>query len=600
MRTAFDMSLREVLAPVIQPPRRPGTPPRDVPRRGLARLQAALLALVLGASVVAVAVLGGAVAATGTAAAEHARTWVVDAVDDDRGTRWESVDTGDSTVTIGVGDTVEWQFDRAQQGHDLTSLDDGTDWSPPLREARNAGGEPVRRTFDEPGTYFYYCAMHGTVMTGVVVVTDGGDNQQPTAAPVVTPTSGDAPLVVHATANASDPDGDPVAVSWDFGTGAAATYADHAMFEYTTPGTYVARLRVTDGRGGLHEQEFPITVTGQPAPPTGPEPPTADGALPAVDASAAAGPGLGVSFATQVTTTGTLRPFADAQPRDADLSGTAVLVRRRGQTYTSLVVTGARPLAAHPVHVHERPCAVSDGGAHFRFDTTRPFAEVNEIWPAFTADAAGSSGLVEVTKPQRAGPLAVSVVVHDPDNAARRIGCADLGPGTADLTYAWDFGDGSTATGPDPDHTYARPGTYTATVTVARGSGAHAGHLSVSDTVQVTVGGGAAPVAPPVAPPPADTTGPRISRVAPRRTVRDVTPTVTARLRDGDSGVRARSIVLRVDGRRMSGVTYAAGRGLVRWTPRRRLTPGRHVVRLVARDTAGNRSTETWRFRIRR
>ncbi len=34
-----------------------------------------------------------------------------------------------------------------------------------------------------------------------------------------------------------------------------------------------------------------------------------------------------------------------------------------------------------------------------------------------------------------------------------------------DLTYAWDFGDGSTGTGPTPEHTYTTSGTYTAQVT---------------------------------------------------------------------------------------------------------------------------------------
>ena len=45
--------------------------------------------------------------------------------------------------------------------------------------------------------------------------------------------------------------------------------------------------------------------------------------------------------------------------------------------------------------------------------------------------------------------------------------------------------------------------------------------------------------------------------------------------------------------------TSTAGRGQVRWTPKRRLAPGRHVVRLVVRDAAGNRAVRSWRFRIR-
>ena len=579
-------------------------PTKSVRPRLRPRLRAGLAAVLL-ASMVSV----GAVAATSTAApaaAEPARTWVVDAVDDASSNRWESVDTGTTVVTIRVGDTVEWQFDRATQGHDLVSLAPSqpweTAWPTALQEYRDAGGPSVTYTFSQPGTYRYECSLHGPMMAGTIVVVPADGNASPTADPVVEPLSGPAPHVVHATANASDPDGDVVAVAWEFGAGGPVAYTDHAMFEYTTPGTYVVRLRVSDGRGGLHVEEFTVTVTGE-GPPD-PDPPT-DDALPAIDALAAPGQGpapLAVAFSTQVTTRGAVHPFSVGVTDYPALAGEAVLVRSRGRTYTSLQVTGVKPSTRHAaVHVHEQACDDELGGAHFRFDTSQPFAEPNEIWPLFTSDAAGASGLVEVTKALRAGPDAVSLVVHDPANAARRIGCADLAPGTADLTYSWSFGDGTTATGPDPDHTYPAPGTYTAAVTVAHASGEHAGHLAVTDTVQVVVG------APPAAPttttpspaPAVDTTPPRISRVGPVRTVRGAHPTVTARVRDSGAAVRKKDLVLRVDGRRAKRMAYDAERGVVRWRPARALAPGRHVVRLVARDAAGNRSTRTWRFVVR-
>lgn len=561
-------------------------------------------------------VLVPASVASAPAMAEEGRTWVVDAVDDSSSNRWESVDTGTTVVTIVVGDTVEWQFDRATQGHDLVSLSPVEPWedawTAPLDEYRDAHGTAVRRTFTEPGTYRYECSLHGPMMSGTVVVTDDPANTPPTSDPVVEPTSGPAPLVVHATARAEDRDGDVPMVSWDPGTGGAATYTDHAMLEYRTPGTYVATLRVSDGRGGLYVEEFAITVTGDA--PTDPEPPVDDGTLPPIDALATPGRGtapLSVAFSTQVTTTGTLHPYSVGLADHPDLTGEVTLVRRRGETRTSLSVTGAEPSTAHGnVHVHERSCADELAGAHFRFDTALPFAETNEIWPLFTTDATGASGPVEVTKPLRAGPQAVSLVVHDPANAARRIGCADLGPSTADLTYSWSFGDGTTATGVDPDHTYAAPGTYTVTVTVVRGSGAHAGHGAVADTVQVVVGGGAPPVvAPVVAPsdlpsdlpsvdlPPLDRAGPRISAIRPRRSTSARRPVIGARVSDRASGVRARSVTLFLDGRRVRGATHHR-RGVVRWTPERPLATGRHVVRVVARDTAGNRATRTWRFTV--
>jgi PKD repeat protein len=50
------------------------------------------------------------------------------------------------------------------------------------------------------------------------------------------------------------------------------------------------------------------------------------------------------------------------------------------------------------------------------------------------------------------------------------------------LTYEWDFGDGSTATGADATHAFAAKGTYDATLTVTDSGG-----LSDTDTVTVTV-----------------------------------------------------------------------------------------------------------------
>jgi hypothetical protein len=50
------------------------------------------------------------------------------------------------------------------------------------------------------------------------------------------------------------------------------------------------------------------------------------------------------------------------------------------------------------------------------------------------------------------------------------------------LTYSWDFGDGTTGSGPSPTHSYARSGSYTAMLTVTDDFG-----TSASDTASVTV-----------------------------------------------------------------------------------------------------------------
>jgi hypothetical protein len=44
-------------------------------------------------------------------------------------------------------------------------------------------------------------------------------------------------------------------------------------------------------------------------------------------------------------------------------------------------------------------------------------------------------------------------------------------PGSTNLTYLWDFGDGTTSTQAFPSHTYATPGRYTICLTVDNGNG---------------------------------------------------------------------------------------------------------------------------------
>ena len=63
-------------------------------------------------------------------------------------------------------------------------------------------------------------------------------------------------------------------------------------------------------------------------------------------------------------------------------------------------------------------------------------------------------------------------------------GSTDDRQSAAELTYAWDFGDGATGSGQTVHHAYATPGEYTATLTVTDGEG-----LADTDTVTVTVTG---------------------------------------------------------------------------------------------------------------
>ena len=81
------------------------------------------------------------------------------------------------------------------------------------------------------------------------VIPAGNGNQPPVASASASPLSGLAPLAVNFDGGASsDPDGTLASYVWDFGDGASAAGVT-AGHTYNTPGTYTARLTVTDNQG---------------------------------------------------------------------------------------------------------------------------------------------------------------------------------------------------------------------------------------------------------------------------------------------------------------------------------------------------------------
>lgn len=91
-------------------------------------------------------------------------------------------------------------------------------------------------------------------------------NQAPTLSLDVTPTSGEAPLEVHASVAGSDPDGAVVAASIDFdGDGTADASSSSAtldgVFTYSEAGTWTVRATVVDDDGASTTSTRTVTVT---------------------------------------------------------------------------------------------------------------------------------------------------------------------------------------------------------------------------------------------------------------------------------------------------------------------------------------------------
>ncbi len=86
-------------------------------------------------------------------------------------------------------------------------------------------------------------------------------NNPPDAVISASPTAGSAPLVVDFTGtNSSDSDGTIVSYSWDFGDGSGSSIAN-PTYTYQSPGTFTARLTVTDNQGAIGQSSVIITVT---------------------------------------------------------------------------------------------------------------------------------------------------------------------------------------------------------------------------------------------------------------------------------------------------------------------------------------------------
>jgi PKD repeat protein len=138
----------------------------------------------------------------------------------------------------------------------------------------NAPG-PVDLEFGPDNNLYYVGINDGTVRRILYI----GSNQPPVAAAGASPTSGAAPLAVAFDGTASnDPDGDSLVYAWDFqNDGIDDSSAAAPAFTYTQPGTYTARLRVTDARGTSDTDTVTISA-GNTAPtatidqPTGTDP----------------------------------------------------------------------------------------------------------------------------------------------------------------------------------------------------------------------------------------------------------------------------------------------------------------------------------------
>ena len=117
---------------------------------------------------------------------------------------------------------------------------------------------PVDLKVGPLGSLYYLSIFNGAVYKISFV---GSVNQSPTALPSATPLAGSAPLTVEFSgAGSTDPDGDTLTYTWDYGDASPEETGVTVSHTYVADGQFDAVLTVEDGKGGQDSESVRITV----------------------------------------------------------------------------------------------------------------------------------------------------------------------------------------------------------------------------------------------------------------------------------------------------------------------------------------------------
>ena len=288
----------------------------------------------------------------------------------------------------------------------------------------------------------------GTFTVTLTVTASGGGTATATTTAMITaapvplanaggPYTGTVGTAVSFSGAASTaPTGQTLSYAWNFGdsstgSGVSPTHA------YTTAGTFTVTLTVTASGGGTATSTATATISAAPVP-----------------VANAGGPytgtvGTTVSFSGATSTAPTGQTLSYAWNFGDSSTGTGVGPTHTYSTAGTFTVTLT---------------VTASGGGTATATATATIA----VAPAPIANAGGPYTGVTGT--------AISFT-----------GTASTTPAGETLSYAWNFGDGSTGSGVSPTHSYATAGTFTVTLTVTASGG---GTATATATVTIT----AAPV----------------------------------------------------------------------------------------------------------
>ncbi|MFZ4432890.1 MAG: PKD domain-containing protein [Microthrixaceae bacterium] len=317
----------------------------------------------------------------------------------------------DGTASADVDGTIAsyaWNFGNGQNG---------------------TGAVPAAATYTFPGTYTATLTVtdnKGATGTATKTITvTPPPNQSPSGSVSASTAVGNAPLLVQlSSAGSTDPDGAITAYSWNLGNGSTSTSPNPSAI-YNSAGVYTVQLTVTDNQGATSVRSQTITVNPANVAPTA-----------VIAANRFNGPSpLVVNF-----------NGAGSSDPDGSIVSYAWNFGN-GQTASGPLASATFAQGSYTVRL-----TVTDNRGTSRFTTVNIVAGATNVQP-----------IARVTALPTAGPAPLLVSFSG-------IGSSD--PDGSIISYSWNFGDGTSATGQVVQKTYTIFGTYTATLTVTDNRGA--------------------------------------------------------------------------------------------------------------------------------
>jgi PKD repeat protein len=427
--------------------------------------------------------------------------------------------TGSEQISVGASPAAALAISPTQLqvggqvGVDASSSSDTgasiTSYAWDFGDGGTAQGQSASHTYATAGTYLVRLTVTDSLgrvdtATGTATVTD----EPPVAAFAVgapTPEAGQ-PVAFDASAS-SDSDGSIVAYAWNFGDG-HFTSGRTPTHTFTQTGTYTVTLTVTDSDGQRASASQPVSVLAGPSARFTPSAVQAlEGTSIGFDttgsvggASGAAITGYTWSFGDGSTGTGAAptHTYTTAGSYRVKLTVTDAAGASSSSTQTVTVLdepptavfatTPAVPTLGRAVSFDGSGSSDPDGRiASYAWDfgdgTTGTGANATHAYQSAgtytvrltVTDSAGgkatSTRAVTVYAQPRATFSYSPVLPVEGVASTFSAAASTSDPGTMISSYAWSFGDGTTATGATVAHTFSLEGTYRVTLTVTDGFG---------------------------------------------------------------------------------------------------------------------------------